>query len=44
MIGGQIKRIAYFDIETSDLKADFGIVLTWCSKNLEKRNTFILEL
>jgi len=26
------KRIAYLDIETSDLKADFGIVLSWCLK------------
>jgi uncharacterized protein YprB with RNaseH-like and TPR domain len=26
------KRIAYLDIETSDLKANFGIVLTWCLK------------
>jgi uncharacterized protein YprB with RNaseH-like and TPR domain len=26
------KRIAYLDIETSDLKANFGIVLSWCLK------------
>lgn len=26
------KKIAYLDIETSDLKADFGIILTWCLK------------
>lgn len=26
------KKIAYLDIETSDLKANFGIVLTWCVK------------
>lgn len=26
------ERIAFFDIETSNLKADFGIVLSWCIK------------
>jgi len=25
-------RIGYLDIETSDLKADFGIMLSWCIK------------
>jgi uncharacterized protein YprB with RNaseH-like and TPR domain len=26
------KKIAYLDIETSDLQADFGMVLSWCLK------------
>lgn len=31
------KRIAYLDIETSDLKANFGIVLSWCLKYKDDR-------
>jgi len=34
------KRIAYFDIETSDLKADFGIVLTWCLKFRKEKHIY----
>ena len=34
------KRIAYLDIETSDLKADFGIVLTWCLKFQKDKNIY----
>lgn len=31
------KRIAYLDIETSNLKADFGIILTWCIKYADNK-------
>lgn len=34
------KKIAYLDIETSDLKADFGIVLTWCLKFKKDKNIY----
>lgn len=30
---GLIERIGFLDIETSNLKADFGIVLAWCLLN-----------
>jgi len=34
------KKIAYLDIETSDLKANFGIVLTWCLKFKDDKRIF----
>ena len=34
------KKIAYLDIETSDLKADFGIVLSWCLKYKDNKHIY----
>ena len=33
-------RVGYFDIETDNLNADFGSVLTWCIKEKGGTNTY----
>ena len=36
----ETEKTAVLDIETSNLKADYGIVLTWCLKPLGKKTLF----